>query len=304
SSLFASFLDTASLNALIQTCHRLYTVLDPEFQARITAELGKRILLWAAKESKPHVVSKLLAPPHLVNPNEAPGSRSGSLTALHAAVQAGSTEIVAMLLAGGADPRSVSGIDNFQPLHLAVFDDWLEILGLLLDHGAPINQPYGYKVPETALHHACAVGRFETVRVLLERGADTECVGEYGTALGYALRARRLEVMGMLLEHGAKAEAAVPLNSGWIRDDSYGHTPPYRANLLYLAMGLTHPQGEDSSEPPSTEGRAEFMAMLLAYGASKEAAMKTVLEYLTPLADAADKTEEQFLEMGIDDNHR
>ncbi|KAJ7625737.1 hypothetical protein FB45DRAFT_1030073 [Roridomyces roridus] len=281
--LFASFLDTASLNALIQTCHHLYTVLDPEFQARITPELGKRILLWGSKESKPHIVSKLLAPPHLVNPNEAPESGLGGLTALHAAVKAGSTEIVAMLLAAGADPRSVLGMDNFQPLHLAVFDDRLDILGLLLDH-------------ETALHHACAVGRSKTVRVLLERGADTESVGEYGTALGYALRARHLEVMGMLLEHGAKAEAAVPLNGGWIRD-GYGQTPPHKANLLYLAMGLTHPRGEDSPEPPSTEGRAEFMAMLLAYGASKEAAMKTVSEYLTPLADAADKTEEHFVEM-------
>jgi len=94
------------------------------------------------------------------------------------------------------------------------------------------------------------------------------------------------------LQKGAKAEASVPLNVGWMCG---GPPKPYRANLLYLALGLTHPRSEYSPKPPPEEGRKERIAMLLAHGASKDATMKTIFEHLKPLADAADKTEEELL---------
>ncbi|KAJ7122319.1 hypothetical protein C8R44DRAFT_876615 [Mycena epipterygia] len=64
-ALFPSSLPTASLNALALTCLRLHEILQPQLESRITPELGHELLCWAAT-SKPHIVLKLLSPPHSI----------------------------------------------------------------------------------------------------------------------------------------------------------------------------------------------------------------------------------------------
>jgi ankyrin repeat protein len=54
-------------------------------------------------------------------------------------------------------------------LHLAAGEGHLEIVKLLLEHGADVNAKTAY---ETALHLAAGEGHLEIVKLLLEHGAD------------------------------------------------------------------------------------------------------------------------------------
>lgn len=96
--------------------------------------------------------------------------------ALEAAINAGNTDWVAQLIAAGADltrPRSDTyGRGGVTPLGLAVHFGCPDIVELLLDAGAPVNQiavPWG----GTALHMAVvqSVGG-GIVELLLKAGAD------------------------------------------------------------------------------------------------------------------------------------
>jgi hypothetical protein len=50
--LLPPLLATASLNALVSTGHRLHEVLQPELESRLTPEMGRELLLWAALYSE------------------------------------------------------------------------------------------------------------------------------------------------------------------------------------------------------------------------------------------------------------
>ncbi|KAK7061229.1 ANK-REP-region domain-containing protein [Favolaschia claudopus] len=291
--LLASSLSPASLNALALTCRRLHSILQPELDARLTSEVGKELLLEAANSGKTDTVAKLLAHPFLVKPNA--GFQYEEKTPLHAAAYTKNTEAVALLLDAGADIHAIWDQDEYQPLHLAVMADHLPTVKLLLDRGSQINSNAGCDGASFCpLHLACESRSIEIVSLLLERGANTELEGHHGTALAFALRSRRLDVMELLLKNGAKAEVNTPLNGGWMCG---GPPAPYSANLLYIALGLTHPSSEYSPKPPPAEGRPERMAYLMAYGADREETMKTVTEFQTKLAEAAEMTEEALLEL-------
>jgi ankyrin repeat protein len=137
--LLPPLLATASLNALASTGHRLHEVLQPELENRLTPEMGQELLLWAAA-SKPHIVAKLLSPPHLIHPNP---SGWFNKTALHVAAKAGNLEIARLLLDAGADPAAKWDQDEYRALHFAAENKDLEMMKLLLNHGAPIDDTFG-----------------------------------------------------------------------------------------------------------------------------------------------------------------
>ncbi|KAJ7227877.1 ankyrin repeat-containing domain protein [Mycena haematopus] len=180
--LLSPLLPTPFLNALALTCHRFHGILQLELESRITPDLGWELLLWAAG-SRPHIVAKLLSPPHSIHPTD----NKWGQNPLHIAVDSGNTEGVRLLLNAGAN----AALEDSQlglPIHLAAQNNDLEIMELLLDHGAPIDAKLGSD--ETALHLACWMGHFEMTELLLERGADIECSGHYGSALGFAVARR------------------------------------------------------------------------------------------------------------------
>ena len=155
---------------------------------------------------------------------------------LYAALHAGDAQKFASLLEL-VDAKARDGL-----LLYAVSRDTeppLEIIRLLLDNGANVNQPSRYK---TALMHAASGGYIELVRLFLARGAEVNAHTDEGTALMQAVVSGRTETVKLLLEAGAEVKAV------------------HRTGDQALMMAAR----QRSYRTPSLEPTAEMMELLLA----------------------------------------
>ncbi|KAF7356127.1 O-methyltransferase family 3 protein [Mycena venus] len=279
--LLSNFLSTPSLNALGSTCRRVHEILQPELESRITPEFALDLLHWAVRASKPHIVAKLLSPPHLVPPEK--DNVYLSETDLLVAAKARNTEIARLLLEAGANAAATCGEDDDTALQAATGNGDFEMTKLLLDHGALVD--------DWALQRACAMGNLGMVKLFLDwgAGANNTPSGKLRSALGTAVRYRRLDVVRYLLDHGADATATVSLYSY----SEGGPPPPLRANLL----GGRKIQTRSGEGLPLSEEQRVLMAILLSHGASKDTTMATISQHLAALAEEAKHTEEEFLEV-------
>lgn len=214
-------------------------------------------------------------------------------------------DVARMLIEAGADvnlrlkntppPRNIvfdRGQDGLlttgaTPLLRAAYGGDLEMMNLLLEHGAEVNLPNIDGV--TPFGAAAATGgtrtgkkteevAMQTMRILLEHGADVNERGRGGlTPLHTAARGDRLELAQMLIEHGADvaakdARGLTPLDhvTGKADSQSFGARNvigvlPEMADYLESVMrerGIPVPPRE---APPSTaeiveRGRAELAA--------------------------------------------
>jgi ankyrin repeat protein len=106
-------------------------------------------------------------------------------TALHLAA---TPEIAEMLLDAGAGINARNRHKEFgpgnSPLSAAVYQDRRDVVGLLIERGADVNQ--GDDANWRPLHLAVANGRLETARMLLEAGASTNVRTEDAPGLKWA----------------------------------------------------------------------------------------------------------------------
>ena len=128
-------------------------------------------------------------------------------TALMNAAGQGNIESIKLLLAKGADVKAVSdkepfpkvkngtiALGSFTALNLAVIFGTPERVKLLLDAGARVNQPDARGMTPLMLAIACDHSNPETVRLLLERGADPKIKSSAGEdAYDWAKKFRNAE---------------------------------------------------------------------------------------------------------------
>jgi tankyrase len=119
-------------------------------------------------------------------------------TPLHLAAHYGNLDIVKLLLDHGADIEAVSrnAIAN-TPISAAAWGNHLEIVGCLLDHGANVNAINRWGA--TALHRAVDANRKPLAELLLTRGADPTIRDNAGqTPLDIALKDDKRDLVELL----------------------------------------------------------------------------------------------------------
>ncbi|KAJ5624169.1 hypothetical protein N7510_000478 [Penicillium lagena] len=116
-------------------------------------------------------------------------------------VLSGDLKAAQTLIENGANAKTNPKRDKASPLVTAADQGYLNIVNLLLEHGAEIDhaETSGY----SALHSACAAGHFETAQLLLSKGADINLRGpDDMTPLMGAVSGGHLRVVRLLVERG------------------------------------------------------------------------------------------------------
>ena len=132
-------------------------------------------------------------------------ARGDGMTALHLAAQAGHVAIAESLLNAGAEVDPTTRIGKYTPLHIAATQANDAIISLLLQAGANAKATTTNS-NVTPLHLAAQeVGGAESVRLLLERGADPNAkeISAGQTPLMFAAANNRVGSIELLLQAGA-----------------------------------------------------------------------------------------------------
>lgn len=144
---------------------------------------------------------------------------SGSITqetlsdALYNATDREKVTTVRLLLQNfGANPNA-TGEEYGTALTAAAFDGIMEMVQLLLDAGADINDANGW-----ALQTAAAEGHYEIVQELINRGAEVNACTQNanfaaGTALQGACESSKSDIVSLLLEKGANPNLGLGTDS-------------------------------------------------------------------------------------------
>lgn len=119
--------------------------------------------------------------------------------ALHTAVIGNKPEMVKLLMNGICG--SISDSKGLYPIHYAVMQESIELVGLILDADLDhsINQVSGPGF--TPLHYACNKGNRQMTSYLLQRGADINAASPNGvTALHLAAGSGSVPLVTLLVE--------------------------------------------------------------------------------------------------------
>lgn len=122
---------------------------------------------------------------------------------LHVAAAAGRADIVRYLLRQGMDVNRCGGTFGSSALNEAVLAGRIEMVELLLEHGAVVDlaDPVG-----SPLYSAIGCGCVDAVKVLLNSGLDARCCNANGcTALEFALKTGQDRIVELL--RGAQRRA-------------------------------------------------------------------------------------------------
>lgn len=151
----ATWLHVAAQNNDIETVDKLLEVWAIPYTDKQTYD-GKTPMLFAAEEGHGAVVAKLLgggADPHI-----------GDEAALYVAIKRKHVEMTRALLAGGASVNRISTSDHLSPLGMAIQAEDPDMIKLLLDHGAEINN---YNEAPVPLMQAIKTDNMAVVRALM-----------------------------------------------------------------------------------------------------------------------------------------
>lgn len=116
--------------------------------------------------------------------------------------------------------------DGFPPLGLAIFFRHPDVAKFLIDRGADVNAAADNALRVAPVHAAAAVADRETMRRLLERGADPNARQQVdATPLHGAASRGDVEMAKLLLAHGADAGSTMSDGTA-VADAALKHNQP------------------------------------------------------------------------------
>lgn len=143
---------------------------------------------------------------------------AGRCNILSYAVYYGNVNIIRLLLSHGANPNFPWG--NLV-LCEAIKNGDIEIVNLLLQYGANVNLRQDDQWSRMPIHIAAKFNHFELIKLLISHGANVNARDDKGiTPLHLISRYGNIRIVRFLVEHGAEIDA---------EDDDYGITPLYKA---------------------------------------------------------------------------
>ncbi|CAG8094086.1 unnamed protein product [Penicillium salamii] len=162
---------------------------------------GKSPIHWAAMKGHKHIVELLLQ--YGANPNAR--TTSGRTPAQEAAA-ASHRELLAFLLSKNADINTQAYSDVWSPLHEVIYLNNIEMVELLVDHGAHLNARLTSS--KTPLHMAVVQRNIPVMEILLKAGADPDLpMNEDITPLHLAAAAGWIPGVEILVQNGAEINA-------------------------------------------------------------------------------------------------
>jgi uncharacterized protein len=152
-------------------------------------------------------------------------AQGDGMTALHWAALNGDAEIASMLLYAGANVSAKTRLGGYTPLHLASQIGNSNVIAPLLAANASVSVLTA--TGATPLMQAAASGNADSVRMLIENGADPNVkeTANGQTALMFAAAADRVEVVKLLLSRGANLDETSRVEDFaklTVSDDAFG----------------------------------------------------------------------------------
>ncbi|KAL5083008.1 hypothetical protein Trisim1_002258 [Trichoderma cf. simile WF8] len=180
-----------------------------DFRDYITLDIPVQPLMIAIQQGHYKIAEALLR--HGADPNL---QEQGGQTALWMAVIHERIDFCRLLLAHKADPSLALKESDITPLISAVINKSMELVKLLVENGADVNQPLGLDNECTPVYMATINDDIEMVRYLLSHNADPNLARSNGiTPLWVAAQQGYSEVARLLVE--AKANVHATDDSGW-----------------------------------------------------------------------------------------
>lgn len=191
-------------------------------------------------------------------------------------IATGKVDVVRYLCENGALLNTVAegSSDTELPLHAACAMGNNEIVAILLDHGASIDQLHKNNLHNSIspIWNAIKHGHLKTVKYLLERGADPNSTGlQNYSALYEAAVAGHLGIMEVLISHGASIRQTNHVGKSPLHGAIHGRKP--EALTVLLRAGSV-------AEGETEEWRQALNELLfLATSVSHKYAVEELLKY-------------------------
>ncbi|CAG8888450.1 unnamed protein product [Penicillium egyptiacum] len=252
------------INAFARTSRRCFTLLNPFLYAYNVRQHQGSALHWAARQGQLRTAQESLRQGTEIELRD----RKTRKLPLIQSVHCGHADIVALLLAHGADPHAKGDGRPDDPIRSAVLRNKAAVARVLLDNGIDANLT-GYR--GSLLHLAARNNREAVARVLIEKGANIESIYCGETPLQVACKAGSVEVARCLIESGARLDTRGRHGSSLL----HMATNEVKTVKLLVEKGadieVKDEQGETPLHLACWNGRVETAAFLLDQGADIEA---------------------------------
>lgn len=272
-------------------------------------------LYWACQTGSLALISLLVEKGAKKTINTA---RNDGATPLYVCSECSQPKIATYLLENGArDSVNVKYKGNTS-LHVAAAKGNIEVLQLLLDHGADLGATR--TDGRTAFHDAATWGNVEAVKLMLKNGAEINAVdNERFTPLLLSTFYSRHEVSQLLLEMGADWKK--PNDGGWTVLHFAAGAGFVDIVKRLIDSGADKNGTDDTGMTPmaiaASTGQQDVIDYLIRLGANDESGfpayqaassgqldvVKFFLEYNPSILNTASKTGETLLQIAVKKNH-